>query len=898
MANIVNILTQGIKLYADKIGLPVDEAKKIFSSNLAKKGSDFFSNIFEGGLENAGVIKPKQMTFNVGEGLSAEQKLKAESVVRKEPSVKVGGEAPIKMTQGQALAIGLATADKRIQEKLAQEKPGLVEAAKEKDIQKMAFNRISDLAFGITSELQPVKKAGNILLEKITTQTDVENILKKVADDYKGKISEQTRGVITNQKTRELADALGMNPEKLMTTSKGTAFNAEELLAATDILKTSATNLSKLQQEIANGNNSDKMLLVFRDALDKHAELQKVISGVKAESGRALQANKIIAREIPEEEKAREAMLKAMGGRETNEELVKRFASIDPTDLQAVNKFIREATQATKWQKVYWVWLNSILSNPTTHIVNSTSNLARAMYEPVIKTGEIALEKLAKGKESQRYWGEVGQEIIGNLKGFAEGVRKAVYVLKEGITPEQAVKIDIPQNYIQPIKGKTGAAIGMPTRALTAEDEFFKAVNGTGELYSQSYKMASDLGLKGKERLEKMADLVNNPTPEILEAVEKTQLETTFQQPLGKYTKELMRFRNNIPGLKYIIPFLKTPTNIVKESVAMSPLGFLETGIRAAKGENISRPLAKNLIGSAIATWTASKVLEGDITGAAPKNEAERDTFYRSGKQAYSIRVGDNWYSYRRIEPLATMMGLVADGINEYKSEEDLIQTGQNVAALIGRNLNDKTFMSGLSNVINAISDPERYGQNWLAQGVSGLVPFSGLQSYVAQLNDSVIRNPKGIKAKIESRTPFLSENVIPKRNVWGESIKREGSTLERAVSPINRSSVKNDPTDAELINVGIDISFPSNKITIPKDVRDQIGIKDEDKQITLNNEEFDKFLYYSGQELKMTLDKLFSSPDYKNLSVEEKEETINKVIDAVRQKHKYLFLINYFNEK
>ena len=51
----------------------------------------------------------------------------------------------------------------------------------------------------------------------------------------------------------------------------------------------------------------------------------------------------------------------------------------------------------------------------------------------------------------------------------------------------------------------------------------------------------------------------------------------------------------------------------------------------------------------------------GLITGGGPQNVDDRIRLRKSGWQPYSLKVGDTYYPYGRIEPLAMIFGTVAD---------------------------------------------------------------------------------------------------------------------------------------------------------------------------------------------------------------------------------------------
>ena len=747
----------------------------------------------------------------------------------------------------------------------------------------------------ITQKTRPDLFAGNVRVDKISSEEDVQQLLKNTAEQFKDKMNDQTRGVVSHKVTEELANDLGLTTDQVIKSGRtGKAYTAEYLSAMSAILKKTSDDTVRLAQQYIKTQNIDD-LLNYRNALEKHAALQTVFSGAKAESGRALEIQKVLAREVPTSAEAKAAMLKALGGREVNDEIAKRMAYIEDlysdnreAGIAAINKFIRDVSKPKMTDKIFEVWLNSILANPITQIVNTTSNTIRALYQVPVKYYQALLSPEVTIKEANSY-------AIGLATGLDEASKRLWFVLKNGLGPEELSKIEF---RVPAIKGKLGEVVRMPTKLLSATDEFFKIVSGTAELNAMAYRNAFKEGLQGKKLIERIAELKANPTMEMMNAVKKRQLDVTFQQELSKTMNTLIGFRDAVPGLRYVVPFVRTPLNIMKEAAALSPLGLVKMGRKLAKGEykfkspEQAEDLAKATLGSVLLIGVVYEFLKGNITGNVPEGTAQRDAFYREGKQPYSVKIGDTWFSYRRIEPFATTFGITADILESIRREdEEPTQTIKQLIGIIGRNLTDKTFMAGLSGAMNAIADPERYGERFTSSLASGFVPFSGTLGWISRIQDQIIRNPKGVKEKIYSRLPFLQETIVPKRNVWGETIKREGGALMQAVSPISITKERNDPVDIELKKLDYFVGFPSQTITIPKNISIALGLDEDARKIKLKSEEYDFLLNAGGYFAKQKLGEIFNDPQYQEMDEAEKIKVVNSVVNNVREQTRMMVL-------
>src|SRR3546814_13502039 len=93
---------------------------------------------------------------------------------------------------------------------------------------------------------------------------------------------------------------------------------------------------------------------------------------------------------------------------------------------------------------------------------------------------------------------------------------------------------------------------------------------------------------------------------------------------------------------------------------------------------------------------------------------ARRDT----GWQPYRIRIGDQWYSYQRFEPISLLAGVASDfaDLGNYMTPEESDRFALNLSIAVAKNITSKTWLSGLSDFFDVLSDPERYGRNYVAR--------------------------------------------------------------------------------------------------------------------------------------------------------------------------------------
>lgn len=642
---------------------------------------------------------------------------------------------------------------------------------------------------------------GKYNLADLNVSDDIFNAIKTTAKNQTVKINEARRGTLTNEGVRLLADALDTTPDQLIKAKPGTAYNAEELVRAGDIVKTlrnKASGLSRVYEAARKqGTANPKLQLQALNALNEAAQAELSLLGRRTEAGRALQANKIIKQALKDPDQFKiEKIVKQFGGEENVAKFIERYNELSVKEgPESAFRFLRSLHNSTTSDKILEYWYNSILSSPTTHLVNTISNAATSLLSPVEKAfvaaADIPVSKL-QGRARERFFGEAGADLLGARQGFVEGLRKALQIIRKGYTMEDVAKLELRRP--QAIGGKVGTAINLPSRALVAEDAFFKSINYSADLYSKAYRLASQAGLKGEALSKKVAELIANPTDELMQGAKKMADYRVFQKEPGKFTAAILNAREKLPFKlgSFISPFIQTPSNLLKYGLERTPAGAV-TAI-GKTGAEVSDQLGKSFMGSSIAAALAFLAAEGKISGAGPKNQKDRDLLYKEGWQPYSIKIGDKWVSYQRLEPFNQIFHQVASFYENFvvNGEKPTTDKIQGFAQDIGRNLISQTYMSGVADLLNAIEDPARYGENFIERTAQGIVPYSSALRTITRGIDPTVRETEGLGEAIKAEIPGLSSTLPAKENTYGEPIVREGGFL-RQLFPIKFTTEKSD---------------------------------------------------------------------------------------------------------
>lgn len=132
---------------------------------------------------------------------------------------------------------------------------------------------------------------------------------------------------------------------------------------------------------------------------------------------------------------------------------------------------------------------------------------------------------------------------------------------------------------------------------------------------------------------------------------------------------------------------------------------------------------------------------------------------------------------------------------------------------------------------------------------------------------------------EMRSRTPGLSSDLPPRRNLWGDPILLEGGLGPNLISPVYTSTEKESPADDEILRNKISLSMPP-RFLYGSRPSDDIPMKDESARagIPLTPKEYDFLVrvaagqkvevdgleyQVSEQTLKEDLEEMIKTPEY-----------------------------------
>jgi hypothetical protein len=439
---------------------------------------------------------------------------------------------------------------------------------------------------------------------------------------------------------------------------------------------------------------------------------------------------------------------------------------------------------------------------------------------------------------------------------------------------------------------------------LTGGQHFDRVEQLYHEFSNDPERPAVNTALKESERLaEEAAATAPLTDPDVARNRRARGLK---DKTLGTQIQDIVAYN---PVLRFVLPFVRTPLNLARQTFRqfdfpaaihhLSDLArkkdmpeVLATAFSttrrdlAAGGVRAADAVGRLTTGTAIAAYVMTHAANGRITGGGPDNPAVRQTLLDAGWLPYSIKVGDSYVQYGRLDPIAGTIGLVADTVEaatwadpEHTNPGDrpgLQAALSGMIVAIAHQVTDKTFLTGIRTLTDAASQPESYGVKAVTSVLDGFVPnvlnrLKGLDA--PYIGDPVQRDVRTLLDGIKNRVPLLSAQLEPRRNVLGEPIhmvKKAGGEsafgLANVFMPIAYSTVSDDVVNRELAALNHGWSPPSTT---------RFGLDLTAYRSNTGQTLFDRWtelqgtLRLGGRDLRESLRRLVTSRRYRGLSAE-----------------------------
>ncbi len=468
-----------------------------------------------------------------------------------------------------------------------------------------------------------------------------------------------------------------------------------------------------------------------------------------------------------------------------------RMAKVDVRDARQVTEAYRDFEKWKVNDLLDEIAYINLLSSPNTQIVNLTGNLSNLLLTKPATTlltgGMDAVASKLIGRERTVY---ANQRPY--FKGVVNAAPDAIARARDAFTGKSAT--ERPDVSHIPTNAPVVKEFYFITRAMEAGDQFVRAFLEGGI----KEELAATAKRQGKGiDLEKINEQARDQAEKWLYRAKLDPKNESGQGHLLSFadqvTAQMLRLREaeikGIKPIKWYLRFVMTPSQIAKMGVEYSPLGIATIPGNTAKMQQV----AKTMIGSTVYAGAAYWAFQGNVTWAPPRGESQRRAFY-DAHPPYSVKIGNDWYSYTKLGPFAFPLALAA-ATNYYVNEQPKALSDDQWDKLgdmikgTARYFSDQSYMDGVNDLVKGVAGEESLIKNVVSNPVRQFVPLVSFQTWVNTMLDPVFRKgsremPQGFIDDLKKSVIGLSDTVEPYTDAKGRVILRPSPYIN-AFSPV-----------------------------------------------------------------------------------------------------------------
>lgn len=583
----------------------------------------------------------------------------------------------------------------------------------------------------------------------------------------------------------------------------------------------------------------------------------------------------------------------------------KKAAELDAQACAILAEYLPNTSFYEKWNA--WRYL-AMLGNPRTHMRNILGNM---MFGQVLETtsdkvgailegvgqGLGVIDKSQRTKTLRTASRSFKQAAKADLMEHAytdltdEGNKYSN--LKKGIAGQQ--KVFGNKNAFQRGMSKVNDVAG---GLLTLEDE---------RALIRKYDQAVTNFLMSRGYNESIFNATDEKSQAVLEQAREYGIrrakEATFHEDskfanwwnqTSKNAHESESIAANLGGyaMDSLMPFVKTPANVLKMSIKYTPANVLNALYNADNPTKAIEEIARAMTGSSIIALGMFLRSHGMLRTRGDDDEKQLDKV--TGQQDFSLNVNGKSYTLDWLSPAAVPLFIGSELYQQYVENEDL-DVGK-VLEAVADPVTEMSMLQGINNTIEAIAKNRQQetpaGQLLADIGfgyASQAIPT--LAGQVARTFDNTRRNSyytgkEGTSdqfiqyaKKAAAKIPGLSSTLEPFVNAWGQEDKNNdvdnfwGRMLLNTLSPGYYSNVESDATEQELYrlnkatNGAVKNNLPKMAESKPLDGMDKLSAQD-----------YTEWSKISGQNQKELYDEAIKSSYYNSLNDAEKNSMLTQI--------------------
>jgi hypothetical protein len=608
------------------------------------------------------------------------------------------------------------------------------------------------------------------------------------------------------------------------------------------------------------------------------------------------------------DEELAENYMRALTEEERNEILKEIYRDIG---RQMPSRFI------DKWNA--WRYL-AMLGNPRTHVRNVVGNLG---FAPVVATKnltataiEAAVSRVSGGKLNRT------KSVVGAGKADRALLKAAwddyAKVQETALSGGKYSDFANANKYIeegrQIFKFKPlDAARKGNSKALDVEDVWFSQPHYAFALasYCKAHQISESEIMNGGKSLTKARAYA------ILEAQKATYRDTNaFSQTISELGRNVRIGKNPVRRgisllMEGILPFRKTPANILARGIEYSPIGLMN-GIKEAAydvkhgtktGAEAIDSISAGLTGTGLLALGVYLAAQGLIRGHGSGDEEENEYEELQGHQAYALEMPDGTsVTLDWLAPEALPFFVGVNLWEQTEGEKDKLNLSAILSAVstVSEPLLEMSCLQSLNDVFDAVGYATSDGLDGLPSALSTAAASyltQGMPTILGQIertgedkrystyttrNAFLTSDMQYQLGRASARVPGVDYQQIPYIDAWGR-MEATGDTGARAfnnfVNPAYMSEIDTSEMEEELQRL---YDLTGEGSILPNRAAKYFNVNGERKDLT--PEEYVEYATRKGQRSYELLSDLLDSRQYQAMSDEERVKAIEEAYDFANQ--------------
>lgn len=390
----------------------------------------------------------------------------------------------------------------------------------------------------------------------------------------------------------------------------------------------------------------------------------------------------------------------------------------------------------------------------------------------------------------------------------------------------------------------------------------------------------------------------------VKEAQEQTFRDTNW---LSGWLAKASRRKDTPKAVKVIsegiMPFRKTPANVLIRAEEYSPLGILNSvyySVQSVRkgtdvtGAQVVNSWAKSITGTGLFALGMLLQSLGALTTGPDEDEGKEDFESLNGWQNYALVLPDGTNLTIDFLTPAAMPLLMGAELNKLMADGGIsLSDLESALTSIGEPMVQMSMLQGVSDALDNVQYAENnLGQfvinsalSYLTQVITNTALGQLERSFESSRQTTYVDKDSDIPAwmqralgKVSAKTPAVWDyNQIPYINAWGEedeNLPAGWNALYNFLSPSYVEKGKRDPLTQELNRLG----DASGENVYPDRAPTYITVEGQRKN--LSADEYVAFAKDRGQTQKKLMDQLLAAPGYSSLTDTQKAKAVRKIYE------------------